>query len=203
MESQLKDLLEAIRTEGVEAAEKKAAEIISEAKAQADEIVEKAKGEGQKIVQDAKREAATFQAAAGDTIRQAGRDVVISVKKEITEVLDGVVKAEVSSSFSGDDLAKAIQTLVESWGAKQDDKLEVLVPADQLKTVEGYLKKKLAEKLLSGLTITPVKRLKAGFSIGKKDGAAYYDFSDEGISEILSAYVSPRIADILSGVKEG
>jgi V/A-type H+-transporting ATPase subunit E len=39
--------------------------------------------------------------------------------------------------------------------------------------------------------------VQAGFRISTKDGSAYYDFSDEGIAEMLSAFVSPRLAELL------
>jgi V/A-type H+-transporting ATPase subunit E len=50
---------------------------------------------------------------------------------------------------------------------------------------------------MSGLDVRPVSGIAAGFRIGEKGGAAYYDFSAESIGELLSAYLNPRLAEIM------
>jgi len=45
--------------------------------------------------------------------------------------------------------------------------------------------------------LNPFPELQAGFRIAMKDGSAYYNFSDQGIAEIMAEYMNPRIAEIV------
>jgi len=51
---------------------------------------------------------------------------------------------------------------------------------------------------LTGVELKPVKGAKAGFRIGEKNGAAYYDFSADAVADMLSAYLNTRLAAIMS-----
>ena len=37
----------------------------------------------------------------------------------------------------------------------------------------------------------------AGFRIGVKDGAAFYDYSADSVAELFSSYLNPRIAKLM------
>ena len=55
--------------------------------------------------------------------------------------------------------------------------------------VDGITKK--------GLEIKPTADAKAGFVVSEKSGNAYYNFTSEGIAEILAEYLNPRLAEIV------
>jgi V/A-type H+-transporting ATPase subunit E len=57
---------------------------------------------------------------------------------------------------------------------------------------------RLVEELKKGFELKPLPTLEAGFRIGLKDGSAYYDFSDQGIAEILAEYLNPRLSELMS-----
>jgi V/A-type H+-transporting ATPase subunit E len=56
--------------------------------------------------------------------------------------------------------------------------------------------------LKKGIELKPFPELQAGFRIAMKDGSAYYNFSDQGIAEILAEYMNPRIAEIVQEAVE-
>jgi V/A-type H+-transporting ATPase subunit E len=39
--------------------------------------------------------------------------------------------------------------------------------------------------------------MSAGFRIGVKNGAAYYDYSAESLAEMFAAYLNPKVAALL------
>ena len=47
------------------------------------------------------------------------------------------------------------------------------------------------------MEIKPFSGLDSGFKAAMKDGSAYYDFSETGISEMLAELVNPQLASML------
>lgn len=202
MDVQLKELIETIKSEGVESAETRAKEILSDAERRKDSILKEAEQEAAGIRKKAEEDAVRMKATAEESIRQAGRDLILSLERSITEILDKVVKRDVKEALKGDNLKDAIVSLLSNW--KEDrDSLELLLPKEELERIESFLLGELKKTFSSGLTLKPAPDLEAGFLIGEKDGNAYYNFSSEGIAEILSQYVNPRLAELLRDSSSG
>lgn len=198
METAIKELIESLKRDGVEAGQKKADEIVRDAKIRADEIVEKARQQAKAIREEAEREAAQFRQSAEEAVRQAGRDLVLSVKKELEGIASFVLEEMVKASYSDKAVEDAIVAVVSSWSADEVGDVEVRLPEGVSDALLSSLKKRLGDKVAAGLELKPVKGLDKGFKIALKDGSAYYDFSDKGIAEVLSAFLNPRVAALLS-----
>ena len=84
MEMQIQDLVQSIKRDGIEEARKEADAIVAAAKAQADEIIAASKAQAEKNIESANREIESSKAL----IKQAERDAVLSVKKELALVID-------------------------------------------------------------------------------------------------------------------
>ena len=84
MEIQIQDLVQSIKRDGIEEARKEADAIVAAAKVQAEEIIAASKTEAEKNIENANREIESSKAL----IKQAERDAVLSVKKELALVID-------------------------------------------------------------------------------------------------------------------
>jgi len=197
MEAQLKELIEKIKKDGVESAEEEASRIIEEANKKAGGIVEDAKKEADNIRENAEQEAQKRLATGDAKLRQAGRDLLLSLEKEITNVFEAIVNREISTSLDDKVMSEAVLTVLKKWSEGNDVDLQVLLPEQQRNKVESYLKDKLSEKIKMGLEIKPFEEIDSGFYIAEKDGSAYYNFSSEGIAEILTEFLNPRLSKIL------
>lgn len=201
MEVQLKELIDKIRNDGVKDAEARAAAIIKEAEAKAEEIIAKAKKDASQFISKAKEEAQRNEQSGKEALRQAGRDLVLNLQARITELFDTIVKKEVAGAMDSKVLAETISSLITSWKGDVSD-LKVLLSEKDFAGVEKVLMSKLAEQVKKGLEIKASKTLDAGFLVSVKDGSAYHNFSAEGIAEVLSEYLNPRISALLNeGVK--
>lgn len=200
MESQLQSLIDKIKTDGVAEAENQAQAIIAEAEKNASRIEADAKSKADEIEERAKQEAARTEEAGKKALEQAGRNLVLGLEKNITSLFDGVMKEEIKSALTPDVLANLLEKIVTKWDSGKGVVVE-LSKEDASALTSGFLGK-LQEKAKGGLTLHPVDTVDAGFSIGEKDGSAYYDFSDWGIAEVLAEYLNPMLGDILKkGVK--
>lgn len=201
MEVQLKELIEKIKIDGVKDAEVKAADIVKKAEAKAEEIVAKAKKEASRIITDAKEEAVKSGLSGQEALKQAGRDLVLNLQTKITDLFNIIIKQDVASAMDDKVLAETIVKLIGPWKGSTDN-LQVLLSEKDYKNVENVLRTKLADQIKKGFEVKASKSLDAGFLVSMKDGSAYHNFSAEGIAEVLSEYLNPRISALLSeGVK--
>jgi V/A-type H+-transporting ATPase subunit E len=198
MDIQLQQLLETIKSEGVDVAEKKAAEIIAAAENKAQAIIAEAEVKADKIVKQAKQAAEQKEAAAKAAVHQAGRDTVLAIEKQLKEVFRRLVTQTVGATYKAEVLEAAILAVVHQWTAEADGGTIILNP-QQAKALEESIKAKLAELLTKGITITPSSKVSAGFILKQENGAAYYDFTADAISEVLVTHLNPSLAQIISG----
>jgi V/A-type H+-transporting ATPase subunit E len=203
MEIQLQELIDKIRKDGIDSASVEASQLKSQAQGEAERIVENARREAESIVAKAKLDAERFEKAGIAAVGQASRNLVLAFKTEIQTVLDKIITRELAAAYSDDALKAALPELLKSWAAKGSDSLALILPEAQLKKLETFFQEKLAGELKKGLELKSDRNLGAGFRIANKDGSAYYDFSAESVAELLSAYLNPRLADILKTESRG
>ncbi len=198
MEIQLQELIEQIKKDGVQAAEAQAEAILNAAKTEADKIIADAKAEAERITADAKAENERTVKSAEDAIRQAGRNLLISFRESVAKELKAIAGENVNAVYSSDAFAKLIVNAVESWTAKPDaEDVAVILNAADLADLEQTLLAALKEKMLGGVTLKANDNFDGGFRIAVKGGAAYYDYSAEAVTDMLSNYLSPRVTALL------
>ena len=203
MEVQVTELIDKIKTDGIKSAEEKAAQIVKDAQAKAESIVADAKKEASVIVADAEEKAAKSKVSGEEAIKQAGRDLVLNIREKITDLFDVILKEEIKGAMDEKLMGEAIAKLISSWKGDDSAELEVLLSEKDIKATEDYLKGKLADKVKAGLDFKVSKSIDAGFHVSAKDGSAYHNFSAEGIAEVFSDYLNPRLAKLLSeGIKK-
>ncbi len=199
MDSQLQELIEAIKTEGVQTAEKQAEQIVASAEERSEQIVQDARKRADEIVESARREQEKLDQAGREKLKQAARDLMISARSQLVATFKRVVEMASKEAVSADILENAIVTVVSAWSKGQSEPVDVLLNSQDLERLEQRLRSRLADYIASGAEIRPSSAVSSGFRVSTKDGSAYYDFTIESIAEALSAYVGPRL---LTALKE-
>ena len=198
MEIQLQELIEQIKKDGVEAAEAQAEAILLSAKAEAERIISEAQANADKIMADAKSENAKTVKSGEDAIRQAGRNLLISFRESVAKELKAIVGENVSAVYSSDAFAALIISAVEGWASKPDaDDITVIMNGKDLAELESVILGQLKAKMLNGVTLRANDNFDGGFRISVNNGAVYYDYSAEAVTDMLSNYLSPRVTALL------
>ncbi len=198
MEIQLQELIEQIKKDGVEVAETQAEAILVSAKAEAEKIIADAQAQADKIMADAKSENAKAVKSGEDAIRQAGRNLLISFRESVTRELKAIVSDNVNSVYSSDAFAKLVVSAVESWTGKPEaEDIAVILNSNDLAKLEEALLAELKAKMLGGVTLKANDNFDGGFRIAVNNGAVYYDYSAEAVTDMLSNYLSPRVTALL------
>lgn len=199
MAEELQGLLERINRQGIEETQQKTGQMLEEAKTEAAAIIAKAKEEASGIVKDAKNEALKEREKTDAALKQASRDLLISVRKTLEAELKNVVAKAVASQVKGERLGTLIEAMVKGFaesGFKTSD-IEVLLGADQAKEMEQAALAGFAGLLKDGLQVKPVHGVEAGFQIGATDSDAKFDLTDEALTELICAFLSPKLAELI------
>ena len=198
MDVQLQELIDKIKKDGVASAEAEARKIVEASEKRAEEIIAEAQSRASEIIKTAKAETARMEKASEEAITQAGRNMLLSFKDSLVKELDGLIQADIAGSETKDVMAKLIPETVKAWAKNSDaSELSVLVSEKDLKDLEKSLVAELKDEISKGLEIKPDKTLSAGFRIGVKNGAAYYDYSAESWAEMFAAYLNPKVAALM------
>jgi V/A-type H+-transporting ATPase subunit E len=202
MDSQLKELIETIKSEGVESAEKQASQIVEQAEERAKQIVSDAENRADEIVRNAEQEAARREQSEKAVVEQAGRDLLLTLEKQVTEMFRSVVTSSTAEAYSQQVLEEAIVKLVSAWAEQQTNDITVLLSEDDYNRLEQSLRKRLADALKQGADIKPSGHVHTGFRITEQGGTVYYDFSAQGIAEALSGFLNPRLSEVIKSAAE-
>lgn len=198
MDVQLQELIDKIKKDGVTAAEAKAAEIIESANKKAESIIAAAQEKSAEIIKKSKAETERMEKASEEAITQAGRNMLLSFKDSLIKELDSLILSETTAAESKTVLEKLVPETVKAWAKNADaSELSVLLNEKDLKELEKSLTASLKAEISKGLEIKPDKTLSAGFRIGVKNGAAFYDYSAESLAEMFAAYLNPKVAALL------
>jgi V/A-type H+-transporting ATPase subunit E len=203
MEIQLQELIDKIKKDGIESASEEAAQIKAQAESEAGRILEAARKEAADIVARGKADAERSEKAGVAALEQASRNLVLAFKGEIEALLAKIVAARVEAAYGEEALKSIIPDVVKNWAAGGKDSLDLILGEESLGKLRSYFDGALAAELSKGVELKSDRNLGAGFHIANKDGSAYYDFSAESVAELLSAYLNPRLSDILKTSAKG
>lgn len=198
MGEELKHLIKKIQDEGVAAAEQKAKSIEATANKRAETILEKAKTEADRIIANAREEVAKTQQGGEVALKQAGRDLMISLRGEIDEMLSRLIKMRVGEALSAKNLAAIINSLVQAQASRDETAdLEVFLNQKDLDVLTESFAGELKEAVKKGVRLKSSDRIRAGLSISYDRGESRFDFTDESLAEYLGARLKPRLAELL------
>lgn len=195
MTEEIKDLIEKIQQEGIQAAQDKAKEIEAFARRQAEEIVKKAKAEAEKLISEAKEQIAKREENTRILLQQAGRDVLLGLRKEINAMLERLVISGIRQALTAEELTKILTTLIKNYHGKEN--IIVLLKEEDLEKLEKAFLEALKEETKKGIALHPAEDIQAGFIISYDNGKSYYDFTDEALAEYIGSYLKPKLKEIL------
>lgn len=202
MEIQVEQLISKIKNEGIKAAENNAEEIIQDAEQKAESIIKDAEKKAGELIAAAQADALRFENSANASVKQAGRDVVLTVRKNLSQIFDRLLKSETEKALSTNVMEEIIVNTINKWNKTEAGNFTVEIPEKDSDTLQKILTTRLSEEIKNGLEIKAAKNMEKGFLLSSKDGSAYFNFSDEGIAEALSEYLNPKLAALISGEGE-
>ncbi|MDP8267043.1 MAG: V-type ATP synthase subunit E family protein [Candidatus Aceula meridiana] len=199
MAKQVQELIDKIKQEGFLAAKEKAQTIEASAQEKAKVIVEQAQKQEKDILDTAHREAERLEETAKAAIKQAARDMVLDLRREIQKILNTIIKKDVKESLSPEALAGIITEVAKNFCEKTDASadIKVVLGKSDLESLKKGAIAKIQEEIKQKITFESSEEIAAGFTISFDSGKSSFDFTDESLSEYLSAYLNPEIGALV------
>ena len=197
MDAKLDSLIEKIKKDGIDEAQKKSGEMIEAARAKAKEIIEQAKEQAHIITEESQQKAQKLKENTEKSLRQAARDLVLALREQIVSIFDGILKRQIKEALSAEFLKSLIESMIKGWAKDKEVSLEVLVSREDCQKLEKLLSSTLKQEAKNTLEIKVSKAIDKGFRIGIKGEDVHYDFTDESIAEALKQFLNPAITKML------
>lgn len=197
MSQQIQELINKIKSDGIQEAQLKAKHIEDEAHHKAAQIIKDANTNAQKILSDTKEETLKMQKSAEVSIAQAGRNSILALHKEIETMLKGVVLKQVRDALTPQQTASILEGVIKQYVKDGSSSLQITLGAADAQTVKDGLLAKLQNEFNKPVVFKTSSEMSKGFVVSFDGGKSSFDFSDSSLAEFLSAYVNEDVARIL------
>nr|MDT0251492.1 hypothetical protein [Endozoicomonas sp.] len=211
----VQELIEKLRSQGVNSGRDEADKIINDAQAQAAALITDAEKRASAIVGKAREEADFITRAGKEALQLAERNAILELKDFLLEKFSEQIRAVVSQSMEGDKLLE--QMILEVAGQNNlrgEKQVEVVLPrkvigVDELRDHPKLLKaggllefsmKRASDMLQDGVTFTVGKPGQSGIAFRLKDKDIEVELTDEAVSAVLLKHLQPRFRALLEGI---
>ena len=203
MAEEIRDLIEKINQEGIKAAEEKAQNIEAAAKQRADDMLAQAGLEAEEMIAAAKDRIRREDEKGKTLLAQAGRDLLLSLRKEINAMLGRIVVSDIQQALTPEALFKLLSEVVRNFSTGENSDITVLLNKEDLETLEKNFLYKLREETKKKIILKPAEEISGGFTISFDSGKSCYDFTDKALAEYIGTYLKPKLNQILQeAIKE-
>ena len=199
MAEDLQSLRAKIQEQGLDKANAERAAIIKKAEQEAAEITAKAKAAADAMRRAAGEECASLTKRAESAVKQAARDIVLKLNVELKERLNAILQENTANAMTPELMGRIINEMAAAYikDGKQEAKLEVLVSPKSLEEMNAALKGSLKDSFVKQPTLFADMELGGGLKVSVSGNDVFYDFSDDAITDIVAAYIGPRLAAIV------
>ncbi|MDD3981724.1 MAG: hypothetical protein PHT55_05945 [Spirochaetales bacterium] len=202
MELQVQELLERIKTEGVDKARKEAQAILDEARAKAESIIASAEARAAELDAATKLKIEAQENASRLALVQASRDSILALREKVERFMREAIKQSTDELFSSSFLEKILPEILTLMANGTEKDLSVLLPEKSLKSLDSSLAARLSAELGKKVLFKPFNAVDAGFYISVEGSSLRYDFSAEAVAEILSSRVNARLGECVKAALE-
>ena len=192
-EKTLDKLISSLKTEAIEAAEKEAAAIEEEARQKASKILADNKAECDRMREEAKVQAEQTLEKGESALRQAARDVTVTLQNDLLKLMGNVLEQEVTSQFNAEAVKRAIPLVLENIGSG----VELKLSEDLMIELQEYIQDKLhsSDSLVKS---SDEGTLSKSITISKKDEGWSYQIDPEAVSELLKGQLNQNWLEIIN-----
>jgi len=204
MELQVQELLERIKSDGIDAAQAEAGRIVSSAQAQAKTLVADAEKRAADLEAGASARVEALEKASKLALAQASRDTILALRARVEEFMRAAIHSSTAETLDAGYVAKLLPEVLASLAKDSGKDLTVFFPSKTLESLDGALANRLAKEIGAGVQFKPFDGIDAGFRVAVDASGARYDFSAESVADILASRVNKRLAEcVQASLAEG
>ncbi|WP_299670019.1 hypothetical protein [uncultured Polaribacter sp.] len=188
----LDKLIATLKSEAIDAADIASKKIVEDAQVQAKKIVRSAEEKRKQILIEAQREAEATLSKGESALRQAARDLYITVQNDLLKLFQAVLKKEVNEAFNPDLIKSTVIKIIENVGSEV--RLKLSEDFDQKLADHVHLRLLISENIVS---LIKDDNILNGLSIANTDQGWSYHITPEEVAELLNNHLSRKWMNLL------
>ncbi len=198
MAAELQHLIERIQREAVDTADQQAAKLLAEAREKAAALVRDAEAAAKAKLAKAEEEAAQFAVRSEQTIKQAARDLLLTIGQSVERVVGGLALQAAGEALTPEVVQQLLVRVVEARvQAGSDAAMTVLLSPDDQAQILAFIQQRYRQLLEKGLALEGDGRVLKGFEVVLEGGRIRHHFTAEAIAEALGQLLRPKLAVIV------
>ena len=198
MSQQVQELIDKIKTEGFEEAQKKSTDIESKAHSDAQKIIDDAKLKAEKLVIEANEEIKRVKESTEMALKQSARDMILSLRKELEATLQKIIQTEVKASLTAEQLGELLNTLIKQSSGQEQDDIKVTLNEKDLKNIKDSFLAKLQKQVKQSIHLSSSSDIDKGFMISFDSGKSSFDFTDQSLTNYLGGFLNSEVSSLLN-----
>jgi V/A-type H+-transporting ATPase subunit E len=212
-ESSVQALIDRIRDQGVQSANREAARILAEAEAKASQLLADAQKQVEQLRAKATADIEAEQAAAQEALKLSARDTVTRMKNLVSTAFETFVRRLVTTATQDRELMKNLVLVLAGHSADEfikDKQIQILLsdalltgqPDPKLRDLSKQTILSLSSDMLrEGVELIPSSGTEGGAKVRLVGEQLEIDLSDKAISKMLAAHLLPRFHALLTAAE--
>lgn len=205
----VQQLIDRLKSEGVQEGQQQAEALLIEAKKQAAAIIDAARAEADTIQRDAQQQADRLETNGKRALTLASRDTCLHLKEQLEHEFRGwigrLVQQQIADpKFLTDLICDMANHAIEVAGGESSDsdqqqsgKLQVLVNGDQSESLDKFVKSQAEAMFRKGLDIQADRSIAHGFKVQIEGKEMEIDFTDEAVTAALMRFLAPKFRQLI------
>jgi len=203
MAEDIRDLIDKIQSEGIQAAEEKARQIEDLARQRAEEIISSAKLQADRMLSDAHEKIRREEENKRALLAQAGRDLLLSIRSEINSMLRALIISDTQKALTPEALSRLLSEMILRSGRSELGSIEIMMRKEDLESFENHYLHTLSEATKKEIRLKSSDEISGGFIISYDSGRSWFDFSDESLADFIGEHLKPKLKNILEDSRKG
>jgi V/A-type H+-transporting ATPase subunit E len=212
-ESSVQALIDRIRDQGVQSANREAERILAEAEAKASQLLADAQKQAEQLRAKATADIEAEQAAAQEALKLSARDTVMRLKNLVAIAFETFVRRLVTTATQDRELMKNLVLVLAGHSAEEfikDKQIQILL-SDALLTGKSDPKLRdlgkqtilslSSDMLREGVELIPSSGIEGGAKVRLVGEQLEIDLSDKALSKMLAAHLLPRFHALLTAAE--
>lgn len=212
-ESGVQALIDRIRDQGVQSANREAARILAEAETKAVQLLAEAQKQAEQLRAKAKADIEAEQAAAQEALKLSARDTVMRLKNLVNSAFETFVRRLVTTATQDRELMKNLILVLAGHSAEEfikDKQIQILLsealltgkPDPKLRDLGKQTILSISSDMLrEGVELIPSGSVEGGAKVRLVGEQLEIDLSDKAIAKMLADHLLPRFQALLTAAE--
>jgi V/A-type H+-transporting ATPase subunit E len=212
-ESSVQALIDRIRDQGVQSANREAARILTEAEAKASQLLADAQKQVEQLRAKATADIEAEQAAAQEALKLSARDTVMRLKNLVSTAFETFVRRLVTTATQDRELMKNLVLVLAGHSADEfikDKQIQILLsdalltgqPDPKLRELSKQTILSLSSDMLrEGVELIPSSSVEGGAKVRLVGEQLEIDLTDKAITKLLAGQLLPRFHALLTAAE--